>query len=304
MYKTTLPSEWGTLFGLAPSDLTDEQLNKLAFPKLLEFLGADPRVETIICNKMAVVPVKELYRFQEMEEQLANINSFKSGYNDLLRTRRHEIDKNINDYYYGRNKMILWNLLDDDNKKYELSRWTSGISSIINEDTLDFKWLYSQDKVIADSIVEKILNKRNYNASPPLMNMIEFLPKEEYLRWLPKIFEKGKYIFIHVLANENTPDDYILKTLRYVAKLTHPPKIKVKISNAILNELPPVTRLEVLEKIIYSCNRNNIYLPFTEIKTSEDLKQMLFSAMTRHYDRVSNLVNSFNKVNNKSVLEI
>jgi len=295
MYKHSLNSEWGKLFGLSPLDLTEEQLNKLDFSKLVEFISEDQRVHKILEKQLFTVQVKELYRIYEVQEELCNFSSLVEQYNICLRTRREEIDTQ-RDYYYGREKIIIWNLLNDENKEYEVSRWASGLSSIINDSNIDYDWLYGKNKDLADKAVARLLNKDYYSYNyDTLINLISKLPKDEYVKLLPEIFKKDKHIYIHSLNNPNTPKEYILTSLRAVAKLTRPPDFTVKLSNEILNELPPITRLEVLEKIMYSC-RNKGEVPLTDVNSPEDLKQLVFSSTTRHYDRVSKLIDNYKNI--------
>ena len=299
MYRAATVTDWGQLCGLSSADLTEEQLNKLNFPKLIEFLPQDPRVEKIAGDKLLTVALKELGNIKNLtQEELKDKFYFKTKYNEALSIRNKEINDQTN-YYYYRNQLVFWHLLNDDNKKEEIKQWATGSASVVDEYNIDYKWLYENgEKEIADQTVLKSLNKLSsydYRNKDRIKNIVFNLPKEKYLAWLPEIFKRDKYSFVQTLTNPYTPKEYVITALRAASKMTHPPKVSVNITNEILLSLPPITRLEVIEKIV-SQGRAKDDLPFTEIKTAEDLKQFLFSAITRHIDRVNIVVEQFKKL--------
>lgn len=296
MYRTNAYSEYGELHGLKPSDLTEEQLGKIHFPKLLEFIPTDQRVEKIISEKLFTVPINDLSNIKNIPvEEAIKKPLFLTSYNDCLRARKTELDGNGS--YYGRSYMVIWALLDNANRESEFNRWIKREPSVIDESNIDFEWLYSTSKDLADQIVKGALERAGYNASPAIRNLMARLPKEEYLKWLPEIFKKDKYIYILSLSNPNTPSEFTVKALKSASKLTRIPKVKVKIDNNILMELPPVTRLEILEKVLDSCSSKE-EIPFTDVHNPDDLKQLVFSTTTRHWERINNLVNRYKRLTN------
>src|SRR5574337_805406 len=301
-YKTNLSSIWGSLFGLKTTDLTDEQFKKIDFEKLIEFLDKDPRAEEVLCEKIKTAPIKEISRIFEICSELSKYPKLVQEYNDTLKQRRSEINK---DNGWGiRERIVIWQLLDNQNKEYEYTCWIKGQKSIVREDNIDLSWLYNNNKQLADDLVKKVLGgvgAYSHYVSTSANNLIQNMPKDEYIKVLPEIFSKSKYFYINALSNPETPDDYVVKALRAVNLITHVPPVKVKVSNNVLDQLPPIMRLNILEKIIQSAMAQTRYNngkterdnPLKDIHTPDDLKQAVFSSITKHSDRVSRLVKNF-----------
>jgi hypothetical protein len=301
-YKTNLATDWGTLFGLNPKELTDEQFKNINFNKLIEFLDTDPRAENILCEKIMVAPITEIQRIAEIYKTIPNFPNLLAKYNDFLKTRRHEINK---DNSYGlREKLVIWDLLDDENKTQEYSSWLKGQRTIIREDIIDFRWLFNNNSILADDLVKKILGgvgQHSQFISHSALNLISNLPREEYIKALPEIFTKSKYFYINALSNPETPDEYTIKALRAANVITTIPAVKAKINNCVLDQLPPIMRLNILEKIVQSGNSRCTWQgdkkikdnPLVDIKSPDDLKQLLFSSITKHSDRVSKLIKDY-----------
>ena len=292
MNKQSIASEWGSIFGLTASDLTDTQLEKISFGKLLEFVE-DPRAEKLLIAKLENAEAWEQERIYTVEKELSALENFKITYNDWIRKGcPKKSPVNENSYYYNynyRQHAIRWSLLDDKNREAEFDTYLRGSYSIINFRDLDLQWGWSKQPEKTKELAVKVLKE---NGSPHDMNrLLEKIPKEHTKELVPLLFQrKDKSFHVAALSSPHLSDRHIVKALKTWAKIVHNPEIKAKIKISHLNRLPPITRLEVLEKLVYK----NLSIT-TDIQNEEELKQLVFSSMMKYYQRVQNLLKDYKR---------
>ena len=276
----------GDLFGLSPTDLTIEQLNKIQFEKLIDLLPRDERIGSIVADKIPAVKLKSLIALKDTTISKDII----MAYNTRLRIDKSSLDQT---YHYDRNYIIKWDLLDDENKIAEITNWSNGLISCVNTDTMDYKWLYGYDEELAKITVDNIVKNqtRSYSSHNILFPLIKGLPKEELNRVFPTIKEKfNKDIFIYILSNPAAKEEWVLAALRIIAKKNTSPEILANITKDILDKLPTITRLEVLENIVRNRNKDCI-----KNISEDDVKTLVFSSTMKYPKRVEQLVKSINK---------
>jgi hypothetical protein len=301
------------MFGLSPRDLTDEQLTKLDFKKLLELLDKDPRVEQIVGDKLLDESVESLEYFKNFESgELDNYKYVLKQYNSYYRREKGEMKKK-NSYYSYRSDSVFWHMLDSCNRQLELKRWADKEDSIINEDNVDYEWLYTNNVKLADEVAERAIanGKSRYHGSinSSTLHLLKHMPRHKVDDLMPKIFELDKNVYMYALTNEYLPQKYTAKALRVLAKRRNIPTIHAKITPAVLQKLPTVMRLEVIEAIMYyhsnnntsyrrraryshHNNRNTASLPFVDMN-EEKLKALLFGSSMRHNHRVEKVVKRY-----------
>jgi len=294
-YRRSANAEWGEIFGLKIESLTYEQLRELSFHKLMEFLEADSRIEKIAAEKLNKLGPKKFEIFLYFEH--SNMLKYKflmTTYNDVLRTRRKTFDSEK--YHYHRTSFIHWGLLDESNRHYELQRWIDGKPNTLDSDGIDFSFLYKTYPDIAQKTVDKVIKQCNSYSQNSLINLIHTMPNSAVKYVSQKIFElPDKTVWLSVLqGDDKIPEEYIVKALRVAAKRTRVGKVSAPITKSILTKLPTIMRLEALETLLFNSS-NSRSIKFTDIKTEDDIKELLFGSLIRYSNRVGRVVGLFKR---------
>lgn len=291
-YRYSANSDWGEIFGLKPTDLTIQQLEKINTNKLVEFASIDPRVEQIIGNRIArttnVDEVKALKSLLDIE--FNNLPYIKIKYNECIALNSEclDISNKKSRWRANRSDFVWWNKLSTGNKCQEFIRWIDDKDSIVDANKIDFNWLHENHEWITDSVIVKVFNSK---VARNITKMIPQLPEKYMLRYLKRIFECDKAIYVHSLSNIHTPNDYIIKALRAIAGKKKVPSVRVTLSKALLEKLPPVMRLRVLESMLIYMRGGNV--SFSDIDSEEDLGALLFSIAIKYNVRVQQVVKRF-----------
>jgi len=319
-------SKWGELYGLLPSDLTNEQLKKLSFKKLVEFAATDKRAEKLVAESLMTEDMNNLRYLENLEDkELQGLPLFLDKYNEFVVKRSKAIDGKTSSWSDDRTRWVRWELLNDKNRKREINRRLNGSRSVAILANIDYQWLRKSDVELANKTILHVMDKGSTketlqmlstinhselyrehplvgaqlvtksfkNSGKVLESIISKMPKEVYLAILPKLFEQPKGAYMYAVCNPHTPKKQALKALRAIAKKRSIPNIKIPIDVGMLKDLPPVTRLDILESIMRNVSKTED-LPFTDL-TEEKLRHMLFTAVIRHTNRVEFVVNTFNK---------
>ena len=289
---------WGNICGLRSTDLSVDLLKKLEFEKLLECLDYDPRVQHIISARLLDQTTQSVRYFSKIpKEIILKYPNIISIYNRFLEKNRKEIDK---PYFYYRSNLVLWHMLDDHNKKKELENWINKKESIIRESTIDYTWLYNKYPTIAEDLRKKVWAEKDRGSyyQSGLKNMIRNIPKSHANEFMDEVFKlSSKTLKLQALSNPYLQDKYIIKALKIAAKRTHIPTVKVTIKKEIIEKLPTVTRLEILEKFV--ANKVDI----VGVDSTEKFKELLFGAVMRHPGRVENIVKRFEYIRRSKLNE-
>jgi len=293
-YRTCASADWGEFFGLTPEDLTIEQIKKIKFTKLLEIANQDSRVEKIIGDRIMKCEISDLESLDRLEQdEIDSLPYLVSQYNKCVRERSKDIEKKISEgYYHRREKYIYWNWLNKSNKAKEFSRWLGKEDSIIEENSINYSWLYNNYPWLADKITEKILSKASnaYNQSAAIRLVVN-LPEAPIKKYVARIFEAPSSISMHLLSNQYAPRDYIIKSLRAIAGKKRIPKLNVTLDKSMLLELPSVMRLNLLESLLIHMRSGHV--KFSDINNEDELKPLLFGTAIKYNSRVQYVVNRF-----------
>lgn len=291
-YRYSAKSDWGEIFGLAPTDLTLQQLEKISTDKLVEFAPADPRVEQIIGNRIARTmnadDIKYLKNLHESE--FNDLLYIKNKYNECIALNSESLATSNSKGRWNarRTDFVWWNRLSRGNQSQEFTRWIDGKESIIEPHKIDYNWLHQNHEWLTDSIITKIFDSK---ISINITRMIPQLPEKHMLRYLKRIFECDKSIYAHSLSNLYTPKEYVIKALRAIAGKKRVPQVRVTLSKSHLEKLPPVMRLQVLESLLIYMRGGNV--AFSDIKSEEELGTLLFGTAIKYNARVQQVVKRF-----------
>jgi hypothetical protein len=291
-YRYSADSEWGDLFGLAPEDLSEEQLKKVKFGKLIELVNEDSRAEKVAGDKLMTCGIKEIARIDKLDEkELKELPYLLMQYNKCIRQRTKILEKEEEtNYSTNRHGYVLWPILDKSNRAKEFARWIDGKKSIIETGEINYPWLYDNYGWLADQVVEKILKNSNYN-SGAAVRLVKNIPEEPTKKYIARIFECNRNIFAHALSNQYTPRNYIVKALREIAGKKKVPGLRVTLDKSMLLELPSVMRLRVLESLLIYMRSGKV--SFSDIPSEEELKPLLFGTAIKYNARVQYVVKRF-----------
>lgn len=287
---SSIRSGWGDICGLSPSDLPDDLLRKINFEKLLECLEIDERVSHLVAAKMLEVNISSIQYIKNIPEatifKFPNIISMYNRYieknSDTINTKNR----------YERARIVFWNLLDERNKEKEVLRWIGKLSSVVNANSVDYKWLFEKHPDTADQLVKKVWEQKgSYHygrwGQDELKHMIKNIPESKLEEVMSEVFKGSKHLQLEALGNPNLKEEHIVKALKIFAKKSYVPNVRAKVSKSILEKLPTITRLEVIEKLV--SQRATIY----DIKSEDDFKSLLFGSIIRYPGRVERAVEKF-----------
>jgi hypothetical protein len=285
------------LWGLSPTDLTDEQLGKIYTNKLISIINLDARIESIVGDRFAQTSTKDdqlefiraLTSFGR--EEWSKCQTIKVAYNELLGKTNMLESLLRNSYYYNRSSYIFWEALNENYKLVEINNYTEGKGTVADPNTIDILWLCRTSKELAYKLFDKVLLSPHMS---PKSNIIANSSPELLAEFLPRILAyKDKQVRMMLLRNVHTPKEHLNALLREYAKieLYSAPKVAVAIGSDLINKLPPITRLEVLERL--TRNAVSVKQVFADLKSSDEFRDFTFASAMRYPTRVSDTVTAF-----------
>ena len=282
--------EVGSLFGLTAADLTDEQLKKINLDKLLEFADTDPRADKIISEQMKTWEDIRMHFSGLGEKTVDNMPHTYQKYNQFVSANSVPTDG-----WYRRDNFIFWKLLNDDNKVMECKRWLKGDKNAFDATGMDYSWLYNVYPRLAKKVTEKILciPRHEYLRELKFKVLIPALPEPELLKHLPTIYGEGRPFSFYLTSNKFTPAKEKEALLRAMSG-KNLPSMDIILDKSILVKIPPVTRLKLLESILFNMYDGKAI--FTDIKTPDDLNSLLFVTSVKYNGRVQKVVDKFKKI--------
>lgn len=287
--------EWGTIFGLSSTELTDEQLSKVDADKLFEFVLADSRVTKIVANKLEN---GDLNTFQKLSsfsrEEFINNTLLYTTYNDCQRKYADFFDKKLDNYYFRRHEVCKWEFLDEQNKHIEFDRYLDGRKS-----SVQFNYNFNMDGLYEkytriDELMKKLVNTAvNREVDKVLLSSLPKKYVDMYYNDL--IINRSPYSIFYLLQNQALSEEQTIKVLRRIAGKSDLPTIDIKahIDKKMLKKIPPVTRLRVLETLYGSSRRSNIIV---DINKDTDLNDILFGVSLRYNYRVQQVIGRFRRL--------
>lgn len=289
--KGILINQDGPIFGLNPTDLNDEQLNKIQFPKLVDLVELDPRIIKIVADKLNEMNLGYICHLTYKYHKFMHDQYFCKKYNEFYRNRGNEIHPSWN-----KCSIVFWEVLDNPNRFNELQLFINGKNSIINDFKFDYNWCWNYDKETTRNVANRIISSKNYSST---YNSIEKFtitaPKELYLEFLPKILRQikaKKYSAGFLLLNEHTPEVNIIQALRsFSTRTQNLVGIKAKLTKEILQKIPPVMRLNALEQIM---NNKENYSALRDID-EKDFASLVFGTTIKYPQRVERLLKIYKR---------
>lgn len=281
-----------SLFGLKPEDLTVEQLKKVHIEKLIQMLSKDKRIGGVLSELIALdVNGTNISKYFSLSQKDWDENvEMKNAYNSVLNISNGFGSKlNSKDYYRSsRVQYIIWRGLNETRRLEELNRFLNNETHSVMFEELDYNWLEQSDFNFALKVCRKQLSDRDFYTK----RMIRSISKTLITVLYPEIKTLHKYHWMELLANPNTPELYLESLLRVYAKYSKNDLIDVcvPIPKKVLQALPPVTRLDVLEKLVIGAQAKKI---FVEFKTEEEIKELVFCVLTKYTDRVERLLKRY-----------
>jgi hypothetical protein len=289
MSYSYLNSTWGDIHGLKASDLPVELLKKIKFEKLLECIEDDPRVPHVIAARILDEDVEKIKYLRHIPENtILKFPGIISVYNRFLEKKSKSIDK-----VYGRSHVVLWYMLNEQNKKVEIERWINKSNSIISENTIDYEWLYKVYPETADKLIEQIWKQENEYRwrQSGIKHMIRSVPEHRIKDVMERVFKStNKDLHLAALGNPHLSEDHTAKALRVAAKRVNIPNIRATITRKVLESLPTITRLEVMEKLVMHKAK------IKDIKDKDEFKMLFLGSIMRYPSRVEYVVNRFENI--------
>jgi hypothetical protein len=102
-----------------------------------------------------------------------------------------------------------------------------------------------------------------------------------------------------LLSRNGIPEDFTIKGLKAISKLSKQKNINIKISFDMLKHLGPRSRLDAMKHllgIITNCNSKQRELPFTKLPMREDVEFFLFPCSIKYNSEVVELVEHFSNL--------
>jgi len=284
-----LNSTWGDIYGLDVKDLPVELLKKIKFEKLLECMDNDPRIPHVVASRMLSEDVESVKYFRHISEDIVKkYPNVIAVYNRYLEKNDAKVSSS-----YGRSHLVLWHMLNETNKKIEIEKWINGSNSIINENTIDYEWLYDKYPDIAERLMEQMWKQESRYKwqQSGIKHMIRSIPKHYIKDVMDRVFKStNKDLHLEALGNPYLSEKHTVMALKVAAKRTHIPTIKATINKKVLETLPTITRLEVIEKLVQ--NRTEIQ----DIKDKDEFKMLFLGSIMRYPQRVEYVVNRFDYI--------
>lgn len=279
--------EWGDICGLKSNDLPDDLLKKVKFEKLLECLNTDKRVQYIVASKILDATPNSIRYFKQILAIISKFPNIVSVYNRYIEKNAEIINCKS---YWDRPNYIFWDLLNERNKEVEVLRWINKLSSVISAGSIDYKWLFKKHPDAADQLIKKVWEQKHSHSrwgQDELKYLIRNVPECKLDEVMGRVFKSAKHLQLEALGNHNLQEKYIVKALRLFAKRSCAPMVNAKITKSMLEKLPTITRLEVIEKLVRQ--KTKIY----DIKNEDDFKTLMFDSIIRYPIRVERVVKRF-----------
>lgn len=284
--RSRYTSERGSICGIDPKDLPENLLQNIATEKLIECVDADSRIEGVLANKIVDFKFDDLVRLKNLPE--GSYPAVKQAYNNYLDVNWQKLISHLESSYYNtRHNYIISKLINDDRRLVELRRLLEGKQSIYTKSNVDYGRCFNHfDSLTTDSVTKTIENANSKYAGCSASEQIaKTLPKHKIKEFFPKLAKTKPIVAMHMVANPNCPEEYAVKALKAMGKKT-PPDIKIDITYNILDQLPPIGRLNVMENLI-----NNRHMDRIKLENEEQVSNLLFSSVIRYPERVQKVVN-------------
>lgn len=293
---SSVSCDFGNLFDIPIDSLTEVQLQSINIKKLVELASGRPEIENIIINRMGTMNLELSEKLDILIINSADTPLLNKEYNDIINNHWEEI---LSFPYYCRSKYINWEKLNTSNQIKEWRKILEHKSSEARFDKESLQTLYKYSESLFDSVVDYSIKDMFGRRVKEIINFLSDRPDK-----LEEVFKKiddsgmSKSIYLTI---ESSNEDRVYKALRSIHKKTNIPKITCKITAGALKKMPPIMRLDIIEKIIF--DYRSTYKLITDNVSKSDLTNLLFPSITRYPGRVQRILNYTGVINAYAVQE-
>lgn len=287
----------GDIYGVPSTEFPIDLLERMHLGKIIACAKNDDRLSDIIAAKIPELKVSEIRAIKELDRGVADKNpAIIMEYNKFIAKHRDQINSKYK--YHYRRDYIVWEWLDAHNSQIESKRWLEGKDSGITDKDIDFSLFYKtfpeETSNKMNEIMTKVEQGYTYGLARDFPKMVATMPENKIPSYFPRIEKLKPSDRVNMLSNPNTPEKYYDKALRSVGKNGSAPKVKMPVDLVHLKNLPPITRLNVLETLLANNSLDDEF--YTSMK-EEDFTELFFTSMIRYPDRVERVVDRFRKKN-------
>ena len=295
---SNISTEWGTLFGLGLNDLTEEQIHKLCFEKLIEFLPNE-KIEKIIVERIN----RREFDIDEINYLLYAVNkidNFKNicpnitkAYNDFIYITRQDADAGPSKT--GKHELMK-QLLNDKNLYNELIRSLKFNDSytLTNVYSTDLEWIksiyndevYNYWKIYIDNKL-----KNRFTAEYELVRFFKVMNAKQANDFATELKNTNKDWYYCALASPHLNNNDTHDIIKSIRKTTSNHHINAVINESIINRFATVTRLEVVEKILYASSCDTF--PFSQDLNTDKMSELLFGSSIKYNNRFNKVIKRY-----------
>jgi hypothetical protein len=278
--------------GLDVTDLYSWQLRKLDFEKLIKLIDQDERVQYIITSKLRSTPSlcylecvvgkaksSNLTKYVHLNEtyNYVILNHFDILYKEFMKNLARSSYRYV---YFHRSKYIYWDLLNDQLKNIELQLYINGKESTFVFNKNSMNWIITAAPQLLDKVIECTQSSL----------LLEVLSAELLDKYKSRFAQCQNNIMEKILNNPDATNELLLPVVKRIAGRARAKYICAPINKALLMQLSPVKRLDVVETLVYYSAK---FENWKDIKTREDLAEILYSVSIKYNSRVTAVLNRF-----------
>jgi hypothetical protein len=258
-----------------------------------------------VCQQLDPLLAAKLHSMDELKTVYFHL-CYGNTYQSLVETRKR-VDAILNDYVNAESNLD-WKFL------HKFQRWMGeGLRTKLVK-----KWL-TDEEVSVDSVwvgvsippdhpecvkaLDRYVGMYKLERTQENLGLIEELflvIKAEKLAEACETLSSGTPAVASILlSRSDVPEDFTVKGLKAISKLSKQKNINIKISFDMLKHLGPRSRLDAMKHllgIITNCNSKQRELPFHTIPNREDVEFFLFPCSIKYNTEVVELVEHFSKL--------
>lgn len=199
----------------------------------------------------------------------------------------------------------LANWLNEDSQKILLNNWLKDDDNL----SYDHEWISKRaasDNELYIKVLDKLVKSYKKDKSKQKVSDITNM----FMAILPEHLDKASKILSDstagvasiLLTRTDISEDYIVKGLKALSKLSKQRSVNIKFKFNVLNKLGPKQRLEVMKQVVglYTkwYQKQPQSLPFIDTPTKEEVKDFLFPCSFKYNTEVTEIVDKFDNIIN------
>lgn len=144
----------------------------------------------------------------------------------------------------------------------------------------------------------QIYKKHRSNTNIEIIEMLfTNIPKEDLLKACEIVSKSTPAVSSVLLSRNDIGEEYIVKGLKAISKLSKQKNIDIKIDFDMLERLGPRARLDAMKQLVGLCSGKKIgELPFKKVPDEDEVKKFLFPCAMKYNEEVKQLVDKFNEL--------